>query len=116
MGLHPFPLPLGVDVDTWLKHAKTPWDAFPDTGTGKMDAETCGLAKALAYRNVELRENARVERLLVAGDGKRIAGVEASIAGERRTIAAGIVILAAGAVNSAALLLLVRRERRRQSL
>ncbi len=67
-----------------------------------MDAETCGLAKALAYRNVELRENARVERLLVAGDGKRITGVEASIAGERKTIAAGIVILAAGAVNSAA--------------
>ncbi len=54
--------------------AKTPWDAFPDTGTGKMDAETCGLANALAHRNVELRENARVERLLVAADGKRDRG------------------------------------------
>ena len=32
VGLHPFPLPLGVDVDKWLKRAKTPWDAFPDTG------------------------------------------------------------------------------------
>ena len=70
VGLHPFPLPLGVDVDTWLKRAKTPWDAFPDTGTGKMDAETCGLAKALAHPNVELRENARVERLLV-GSGRQ---------------------------------------------
>ncbi len=65
VGLHPFPLPLGVDIDKWLKRAKTPWDAFPDTGTGKMDAETCGLDKALAYRNVELRENARVDRLLL---------------------------------------------------
>ena len=45
VGLHPFPLPLGVDIDKWLKRAKTPWDAFPDTRTGKMDAETCGLAK-----------------------------------------------------------------------
>src|SRR5262245_34590057 len=42
-GLHPFSLPLGVDHATWLKRASTGWDAFPDTRTGKMDAETCGL-------------------------------------------------------------------------
>src|ERR1700734_1680140 len=105
VGLHPFPLPLGVDLDKWLKRAKTPWDAFPDTGTGKMDAETCGLDKALAYDNVELRENPRVDRLLMGPDGKRTSGVEASIAGERKTISAGIVILAGGAVTSAVLLL-----------
>ena len=108
VGLHPFPLPLGVDVDKWLARAKTPWDAFPDTGTGKMDAETCGLRKAFAHANVELRENARVERLLVDPDGKRVTGAEALIAGERRTISARIVILAAGAVNTAALLLASR--------
>ena len=108
VGLHPFPLPLGVDVDKWLQRAKTPWDAFPDTGTGKMDAETCGLSKALAHPNVELRENARVERLLLDPDSKRVTGAEALIAGERRRISAQIVILAAGAVNSAALLLASR--------
>jgi choline dehydrogenase-like flavoprotein len=105
VGLNPFPLPLGVDVDKWLARAKTPWDAFPDTGTGKMDAETCGLEQALAHANVELRENARVERLLVGRDGKRITGVQALVAGERKIISARVVILAAGAVNSAALLL-----------
>jgi choline dehydrogenase-like flavoprotein len=105
VGLHPSPLPLGVDLDKWLKRAKTPWDAFPDTGTGKMDAETCGLDRALTYRNVELRENARVERLLLGPDGKRVTGVEISVVGERKAISAGIVILAAGAVNSAAVLL-----------
>src|SRR6202044_1556690 len=105
VGLHPFPLPLGVDLDKWLKRAKTPWDAFPDTGTGKMDAETCGLDKALAYDNVELRENARVDRLLLGPDGKCVTGVETSVAGERRAVSARIVVLAAGAVNSAALLL-----------
>ena len=73
-----------------------------------MDAETCGLGKALAHGNVELRENARVERLLIDPDGKRVTGVEVSIAGERQTIFAGLVILAAGAVNSAALLLASR--------
>jgi len=104
-GLHPFPLPLGIDVDKWLARAKTPWDAFPDTGSGKMDAESCGLSEALRHPNVELRENARVERLLLEPDGKRIMGVEATVEGERRRISARIVVLSAGAVNSAALLL-----------
>ena len=105
VGLNPFPLPLGLDLDKWLKRAKTPWDAFPDTGCGKMDAESCGVNEALAHPNVELRTNARVERLLVEPDGRRVAGVDVSANGERQTIAAKIVVLAAGAVNSAALLL-----------
>jgi choline dehydrogenase-like flavoprotein len=105
VGLHPFPLPLGVNIETWLARARTPWDAFPDTGTGKMDAESCGLAEALRHPNVELRENAKVERLILDAGGKRIAGLEATFGGERRRILAKIVILSAGAVNSAALLL-----------
>ena len=56
VGLHPFSLPLGVDIEAWLKRAPTPWDAFPDTRSGKMDAETCGLKAALAHPNVELRD------------------------------------------------------------
>ena len=56
-----------------------------------MDAESCGLAEALRYRNVELRENAKVERLLVGPDGKRLVGVEARIRGERRQVSAKIV-------------------------
>jgi choline dehydrogenase-like flavoprotein len=105
VGLNPFPLPLGIDVERWLKRAKTPWDAFPDTGHGKMDAESCGLACALAHDNVELREGAQVERLITEPDGKRIAGVQVVRDGERTMIGAHIVVLAAGAVNSAALLL-----------
>ena len=105
VGLHPASLPLGVDVEAWLKRAHTPWDAFPDTRTGKMDAETCGLAEALKYPNVTLRTGAKVERLLLAPDGGRVDGVEYTVGGERRTLRASIVALAAGAVNSAALLL-----------
>jgi choline dehydrogenase-like flavoprotein len=108
VGLHPFPLPLGVDIDRWLMRAKTPWDAFPDTGAGKMDAESCGLAEALRYPNVDLRENAKVERLLMEPDGKRLVGVEVTSGGERQDVSAKIVILSAGAVNSAALLLASR--------
>jgi choline dehydrogenase-like flavoprotein len=105
VGLNPFPLPLGVDVERWLKRAATPWDAFPDAGHGKMDAESCGIATALAYPNVELRTGAQVDRLLVAPDGRRVIGAEVRRHGERAVIEAKMVIVAAGAVNSAALLL-----------
>ena len=105
VGLHPSPLPLGVDIERWLKRAPTPWDAYPDAGHGKMDAESCGLASALTFPNVELRTGARVEKLLVAPDGKRITGAQVLRNGERVAINAGIVVLSAGAVNSAALLL-----------
>jgi choline dehydrogenase-like flavoprotein len=105
VGLHPSPLPLGVDIETWLKRAKTPWDAFPDARTGKMDAETCGLASALAHPNVTLQTGALVERLLLAPNGKRIDGVAYRFGGEAGAVSAGFVILAAGAVKSVELLL-----------
>ncbi len=59
VGLHPAALPLGIDVDAWLKRAATPWDAYPDARSGKMDAETCGLASALSHANVTLRTGAQ---------------------------------------------------------
>ena len=76
VGLHPFSLPLGVDIEAWLKRAPTPWDAFPDTRSGKMDAETCGLKAALAHRNVDLRVGAQAKRILLEPDGKRVRAVE----------------------------------------
>jgi choline dehydrogenase-like flavoprotein len=103
--LHPFSLPLGVDVEAWLKRAPTPWDAFPDTRSGKMDAETCGLKAALVHRNVEIRPGAQAKRLLVEPDGKRVRGVEYIADGEPRTLNAKLVAVCAGAVNSAVLLL-----------
>ena len=104
-GLHPAPLPLGVDIERWIARAPTTWDAFPDVAHGKSDAESCGLAAALEHSNVELKTRARVERLIVEADGKRIAGVEADVGGERVRIDAKLTVLSAGAVNSAALLL-----------
>lgn len=104
VGLHPASLPLGVDIDRWLAAGQTPWDAFPDTCGGKMDAETVGLAEALKHPNVTLLTGARATRLIAGPDG-RITGVEVDRAGRREVIAAPLVALAAGAVQSAALLL-----------
>ena len=99
-GLHPASLPLGVDIDRWLAKGKTPWDAFPNTCGGKMDAETVGLAYALQHPNVTLQTGARVTRLL-ASQG-RITGVQ--VAGQG-VLTAPVVVLCAGAVQTAALLL-----------
>ena len=104
-GMHPFSLPLGVDIERWLAKAKTPWDGFPDTDTGKMDAETCGLKAALAHDNVTLETGARVLRLETDGAGKRIEAVVYESGGETRRLTPKLVALAAGAVNSALLLL-----------
>jgi choline dehydrogenase-like flavoprotein len=103
VGLHPASLPLGVDIDRWLAHGQTPWDAFPDTCGGKMDAETVGLAQALQHPNVTLMTEARVTRLVA--DGRRIAAVEVARAGRTERLTAPLIVLAAGAVMTAALLL-----------
>ena len=85
-GMHPFSLPLGVDIDRWLARAKTPWDGFPDTDTGKMDAETCGLKAALAHDNVAMETGARVVRLETDSAGKRIEAVVYESRGETRRL------------------------------
>jgi choline dehydrogenase-like flavoprotein len=99
-GVHPASLPLGVDIQKWLAKGQTPWDAFPNTCGGKMDAETIGLNLALQHPNVRFQPNSRVTRL-IAGQGGRITGVEVN----GQILSAPIVCLCAGAVQSAALLL-----------
>lgn len=100
VGLHPASLPLGVDIDHWLRGGQTTWDAYPNTTGGKMDAETIGIAEALKHPNVTLRTASPVTRLIADATG-RISGVE--VAGE--VLHAPLVVLAAGAVQSAVLLM-----------
>ena len=102
-GLHPCPLPLGVDLERWLARAPTTWDAFPDSTGAKSDAESCALAEALKYPNVTLLTGTRVDRLLA--EGRRVAGVVVTGPKGRETLTAGTVCLCAGAVMTAALLL-----------
>lgn len=104
-GVHPFTLPLGVDIERWLAAGRTGWDGYPDLRCGKMDAETCGLAAALAHPNVELVTGARVTALRPGADGKRIAEVVYHKDGRESRLVPRFVALCAGAVQSAALLL-----------
>jgi choline dehydrogenase-like flavoprotein len=105
VGMHPFSLPLGVDIDRWLARGQTPWDAFPDTRAGKMDAETCGLETALRSSKVSLTTGARALKLETEASGKRISAVAYEKSGEVHHVHPKIVVLACGAVNSALLLL-----------
>lgn len=104
-GIHPYALPLGIDIDEWLIHGGTPWDAHPDAFTGKMDAETAALAAALAHPNVRLETSAHVHCLLASPRTGLVEGVEYEQKGEAKTVRPGLVVLSAGAVQSAVLLL-----------
>lgn len=104
-GMHPYSLPLGVDIKTWLANGQTGWDGYPDARSGKMDGETAALIPALKYPNVQIQDNARVVRLLPSADGKRIERVVYQLDGEFHEVVAKLVLLACGTVKSAALLL-----------
>lgn len=104
-GLHPYSLPLGVDIDRWLAKARTPWDAHPNCDDGKMDAESVALAEALKHPNVRLMTGCRVTRLAAAPHGRTIATVHYRRDGAAESVSPKLTILSAGAVMSAAILL-----------
>ncbi|MBB2973215.1 GMC family oxidoreductase [Mesorhizobium sp. RMAD-H1] len=104
-GVHPAPLPLSIDIDAWLKRAKTGWDAFPNTGLGKIDAEVGPLASALAHPNVSVVTGANVAHLETDGSGCRVIAAVYERNGAEHRISADRFVIAAGAVQTAALLL-----------
>lgn len=104
-GIHPSSLPLAIDIEAWLGRAKTGWDAFPNTGLGKVDAEVGPLSQALKHPNVSIKTGANVQRLETDQSGKHITSVVFIKDGVEQRISAEVFAVAAGAVQTAALLL-----------
>jgi choline dehydrogenase-like flavoprotein len=105
-GLHPFSLPVGVDLQPGGKCIRCmTCDAFPCKLLAKSDAETCGVRPALESPNVDLLTNAFARRLIADSSGKTVNAVEIEHNGTLSEINAGTIVVACGAVNSAALLL-----------
>jgi choline dehydrogenase-like flavoprotein len=110
-GLHPFYLPIGVQLDEQnpLNSACIrcdTCDGFPCLVHAKSDADICCVRPALSDADITLLTQTKVTRLLTSASGREITGVEAEGPdGSTRTFSAPIVVLAAGAINSAALLL-----------
>jgi choline dehydrogenase-like flavoprotein len=110
LGLQPFPMPIGIDLEE--AHPERgrcircdTCDGFPCLVDGKSDAQTCGVTPALASPNVSILTNAMVKKLVTDAGGRTVTKVIVERNGELEEHAACLVIVACGAINSAALLL-----------
>lgn len=108
MGLHPFPLPIGVSMAS--KNGEAPivldrFDGFPDPTESKGDSHVMGIKKALKHPNVTLLTNTLVKKLNTDDEGKTVTEVVTVINGKEEIFKGNTVVVACGAINSAALLL-----------
>jgi choline dehydrogenase-like flavoprotein len=114
-GLHPFHLPIGVDLEQDTTGRATQRsacircdrvDGFPCLLGAKSDAQVICVDPALAHDNVDMMTDAYVDRLETGTGGRSVAAVVVHSAdGFIQSLSADIVVVACGAVNSAALLL-----------
>ncbi len=120
LGLHPFHLPVGVNLiqndDGSASHGSAcircdRVDGFPCLVEAKADSESVAVRPALrAHPNLRLLTNTTVTKLLTDAVGRSVTGVlTSSVTGsgqtELTTFTADIVVLSAGSILSAALLL-----------
>ncbi|GGN92372.1 dehydrogenase [Streptomyces albiflavescens] len=127
-GLHPFHLPIGVNLtqDDRGRAAHTSAcircdrvDGFPCLVGAKSDAQVICVDPALEHANVEMVTHAHVQRLATDGTGRSVTSVIATVGdGNPSTVefSGDIVVVACGAVNSAVLLLRSADDRHPQGL
>ncbi|HXS23087.1 MAG TPA: GMC family oxidoreductase [Gemmatimonadales bacterium] len=114
-GLHPFHLPIGVNLTQDEQGQATHTsacircdrvDGFPCLVQAKSDAQVICVDPALSHDNVQLLTNAYVERLETDSTGRTVNTVVTRLGdGSTARFSADVVVVSCGAVNSAALLL-----------
>jgi len=110
LGLKPFHVPLGVQLDEENRHTSKcircdTCDGFPCLIQAKSDAQVICVDPALEYSNVTLLTNAYVDRLETNSTGRAVTKVLVKRNGSTESYSADIVVISCGAINSAALLL-----------
>jgi len=110
IGLHPFPLPIGIRLNEEEPHRSQcircdTCDGFPCLVDAKADAHTTCVNPAVDHPNVTLQINSKVTRLHTDATGKIATRVDVECDGAVMSYSAGIVAVCCGAINSAALLL-----------
>jgi choline dehydrogenase-like flavoprotein len=110
LGLKPFHVPLGVQLDEKNRHTSkcircNTCDGFPCLIHAKSDAQVICVDPALQYPNVTLLTNSLVERLETSSTGREVTKVAVKQNGSAKAYSADIVVVSCGAINSAALLL-----------
>ena len=121
LGLQPFHVPLGIQLDEENRRASKcirceTCDGFPCLVHAKADAQVICVDPALRYPNVELLTNALAEQLKTSSTGREVTSVVVRRNGVREEHSAGIVVVSCGAINSAALLLRSANERHPRGL
>jgi len=121
LGLKPFHVPLGVQLDEKNRPASKcirceTCDGFPCLVGAKADAQVICVDPALQYPNVKLLTNARVERLKTSATGREVTSVVVGHDGSTEEYSASIVVVSCGAINSAALLLRSANEKHPRGL
>lgn len=122
LGLHPFHLPIGVNLEQSADGSATPFsacircdrvDGFPCLVGAKADSEVVAVRPALAaHPNLTLITGAKVDKLLTDATGRTVTGVRAAMDdGSARTFAGDLVVLSAGSIMSSALLLASANEK-----
>ncbi len=115
IGLHPYPLPVGVMLNEAIRSMSAcirceTCDGFPCLVNAKSDAQVIAVDPALQHANVDLIRNARVTRLEHGADPRTVTAVHVERNGEPETYSADVVVVSCGAINSAALLLQSRSD------
>lgn len=114
-GLHPFHLPIGVNLIQDANGNATRSspcircdrvDGFPCLVGAKADSEVVAVRPALAaHDNLTLRTRCTVTKLLTDATGRTVTGVLTETPDGVETLSADVVVLSAGSILSAALLL-----------
>ena len=110
LGLKPFHVPLGIQLDEPNRHASKcirceTCDGFPCLVQAKSDAEAICVEPALRFPGAKLLTNAYVERLKTSPTGREVTSVVVRRNGATEEYSASIVVVSSGAINSPALLL-----------
>lgn len=111
LGRQPSPLAIAVRLPEDKKTKKEKinlslFDGYPDPTEAKADAHVVCLKKALKHKNVTLKTNKMVNRLLTDESGTKITGVLTKTKkGKEKIYTGDLVVVSCGAINSAALLL-----------
>jgi choline dehydrogenase-like flavoprotein len=100
-GLHPFPLPLGLQSHCELCAT---CNSFPCRILAKSDAQVCGIDRAVGG-DLELWTGSYAVRLEADAGGERVQSALIDRGGEQVRVEAPLFAVSCGAVNSAALLL-----------
>ena len=105
-GLHPFHLPMGVDLRDGGRciRCKT-CDGFPCQVLAKSDADVSCVRPTLASPNITLWVRTKALRVLTDPTGKQVTGIEVEKDGQKLTVQAARYVVACGAVNSTLLFL-----------